>query len=110
MTGGGFAEAIWHITTDGVPARRGDEGFVHASFTSQLAGTLEVHYPAAASVVLLRLDPAALGERLVVEPSRDGALFPHVYGEIADGDVTGRVALARGGDGVFDLSGLADPA
>ena len=99
-------ETIWHITLDGSPAVPGDEGFVHASFTSQLAGTLEVHYPDAPTIVLLRLDPAALGERLVVEPSRGGALFPHVYGEVEPGDVTARVALLRRDDGSFDLSGL----
>lgn len=99
-------ETIWHITTDGTPARVGDEGFVHASFTAQLAETLAVHYPDAHQVVLLRLDPTALGERLVVEPSRGAALFPHVYGEIDAADVTDRVTLARGTSGAFPLEQL----
>jgi uncharacterized protein (DUF952 family) len=96
-------DAIWHITPDGRPARRGGEGFVHASFSAQLTETLRLHHPDPPSVVLLRLDPEALGKRLVVEPSRGGALFPHVYGEIEDRDVLERVPLERGADGHFDL-------
>ncbi len=97
---------IWHITLDGQPARPGAEGFVHASFTPQLAGTLALHYPRAPAVVLLRLDEASLGARLVVEPSRGGQLFPHIYGEVLPGDVLERVPLTRGADGAFDLSAL----
>ena len=96
-------ETIWHITVDGSPASPGDEGFVHASFTSQLAETLDVHYPDAAAVVLLRLDPESLGERLVVEPSRGDALFPHIYGELVAADVLERREARRGADGRFEL-------
>ena len=98
--------AIWHLTRDGVPARRGAEAFVHCSFTAQLAGTLAVHFAGAQDMVLLRLRPERLGARLVLEPSRGGALFPHVYGEIEDADIAARVPLRRGADGSFDLSAL----
>jgi len=102
----GPAEPIYHLTRDGTPARPGDEGFVHASFRSQLAGTLAVHFADAEQLELLRLDPRALGARLVVEPSRGGAPFPHVYGEIDDDVVVSRHAIARGDDGAFDLSAI----
>ncbi len=102
---------IWHITRDGTPARPGtapgSERFVHCSFSEQLAGTLALHFAGVEQVVLLRLDPARLGTRLVLEPSRDGALFPHVYGEIEAADILESVTLRRGADGRFDLSGLA---
>lgn len=99
-------ETIYHLTRDGTPALPGDEGFVHASFRSQLAGTLAVHFAGAAHVELLRLDPRALGARLVVEPSRGGRMFPHIYGEIEPADVVSRHPLARDAHGAFDLSGL----
>ena len=99
------SETIWHITLDGSPATLvpGGEPFIHASFTRQLAETLKVHYPDAARVVLLRLDPGQLGERLVEEPSRGGQLFPHIYGEIEDADVLERVTLERDAAGSFPL-------
>ncbi|MCB9897438.1 MAG: DUF952 domain-containing protein [Planctomycetes bacterium] len=100
------SETIWHITRDGTPAVPGAEPFVHASFTSQLAETLALHFVGVDEVVLLRLDSAALGARLVCEPSRGGALFPHVYGRIEPSDVLGRVRVARGADGAFDLAPL----
>jgi uncharacterized protein (DUF952 family) len=102
----GGEPVLWHLTRDGVPARRGAEGFVHCSFTAQLAGTIDVHFADARELVLLRLRPEALGSRLVVEPSRGGALFPHVYGELEPGDIAARVTLRRGADGRFDLSAL----
>ena len=102
----GPARIIWHITLDGTPARPGAEGFVDISFTEQLAGTLALHFPRAPSVVLLRLDEAALGKRLVVEPSRGGAMFPHVYGEIGPGDVVESVTVRRSVTGDFALGDL----
>jgi len=107
-------EPIWHITLDGRPAEPGPEGFVHASFASQLLETLAVHYPQARRVLLLRLDPQALGPRLVVEPSRGGALFPHVYGRVERGDVLEACPLVRDADGrwppVEARSGEARPS
>lgn len=105
--GTGRSPPVWHVTRDGLPARPGAEGFVHASFTDQLPGTLATHFPDEERLVLLRLDPAALSGRLRLEASRGGALFPHVYGEIGPGDVIGRVELRRDGSGRFDLSGLS---
>lgn len=98
--------AIWHLTRDGTPAERGAEGFVHASLTSQLAGTLDVHFAGVDRIVLLRLDLEALGDALVFEPSRGGEDFPHVYRELRDADVLERHELVRGPDGRFDLSAL----
>lgn len=99
-------DPVWHITLDGRPRLPGDEGFVHGSFPGQLAETLELHYPEAPRVVLLRLDAQALGDTLVVEPSRGGQLFPHVYGEVPPAGVLERVTLTRGADGRFDLAAI----
>ena len=79
---------------------------MHCSFTAQLAGTIDVHFANAPELTLLRLDRARLGPRLVLERSRGGALFPHVYGEIEPADIAERFTLSRGADGRFDLSRL----
>jgi uncharacterized protein (DUF952 family) len=99
-------DAIWHLTVDGRPADPGPEGFVHCSFTAQLDDTLALHFTAARTVRLLRLESARLDGRLRLEPSRGGALFPHVYGAIEAADVLESRELLRGTDGCFDLSVL----
>lgn len=93
--------SIWHVTRDGTPAAPGAEGFVHASFTRQLDGTLALHFAGASEVVLLLLEPSRLGAALRFEASRGGEDFPHVHRALGDGDVLARVRLVRGADGRF---------
>ena len=94
-------ESVWHVTRDGTPAAPGAEGFVHASFTRQLEGTLALHFAGAPRVELLLLDPARLGDALRLEASRGGEAFPHLHRELRAGDVLARVRLERGADGRF---------
>lgn len=93
--------SLWHVTRDGAPAAPGPEGFVHASFTRQLDGTLALHFAGVPAVELLLLDPERLGADLRLEPSRGGEEFPHVYRALRAGDVLARVRLVRAGDGRF---------
>jgi uncharacterized protein (DUF952 family) len=65
----------------GSAAARAD-GFLHLSTAEQLAGSLAKHYPEPEGFVILTVRRAAFGAELKWEPSRGGALFPHVYGEI----------------------------
>ena len=58
------------------------EGFLHLSYADQLADTLAAHFPGDGEVILLEVDPELLGDALVLEPSRGGALFPHLYGPL----------------------------
>lgn len=77
----------------GSDAARAD-GFLHLSTAEQLAGSLAKHYPEPAGFVILTVRRAALGSELKWEPSRGGALFPHVYGEIPLSAVTAVVPAA----------------
>jgi uncharacterized protein (DUF952 family) len=99
-------ETIWHLTQSGEPAGPGPEGFVHCSFTGQLAGTLEAHFAGADQVTLLRLDADELGEALRLEPSRDGQNFPHLYDEVPAAAIIDRIKVVRGVDGHFNLSAV----
>jgi uncharacterized protein (DUF952 family) len=45
----------------------------------------------------------------VIEPSRGGALFPHIYGEIGEQDIAGRAVLVRDESGSFPLASLPEP-
>jgi uncharacterized protein (DUF952 family) len=66
---------------EGSPDDRRD-GFIHLSTAAQIAGTLARHFAGEAGLLLVAADPAALGEALKWEPSRGGALFPHLYGPL----------------------------
>ncbi|MEZ5828727.1 MAG: DUF952 domain-containing protein [Hyphomicrobiales bacterium] len=59
------------------------DGFIHLSAGHQLADTLAKHYAGQEDLLLLSLDPDKLGASLKWEPSRDGALFPHLYAPLA---------------------------
>ena len=56
------------------------DGFIHLSTHSQLAGTLERHFAGETGLIVLEITADRLHAGLKWEPSRDGALFPHLYG------------------------------
>ena len=58
------------------------DGFIHFSTAEQMAETAAKYFAGQRDLVLVSVDPAALGGRLKWEPSRGGALFPHLYGEL----------------------------
>ena len=49
----------------------------------QLERTAAKHFAGQTDLVLVAVDPAALGDALRWEPSRGGDLFPHLYGPLA---------------------------
>src|SRR5690242_13844215 len=58
------------------------DGFIHFSTAGQLEETISRHFAGERDLVVLEIDAAPLGEKLKWEPSRGGALFPHLYGEL----------------------------
>jgi uncharacterized protein (DUF952 family) len=58
------------------------DGYIHFSTAAQVAETAARHFAGQDNLVLVAVDAAALGDRLKWEPSRGGALFPHLYGEL----------------------------
>jgi len=58
------------------------DGFIHFSTAEQAAETASKWFAGQRDLVLVAVDGDALGERLKWEPSRGGALFPHLYGEL----------------------------
>jgi uncharacterized protein (DUF952 family) len=86
------------------PVDHGD-GFVHLSAEHQVRETAEKHFAGRHGLMVLKIDPDALGDALRWEPSRRGALFPHVYGDIPRAAVIAEAALPWGEDG-FDFDHL----
>ena len=72
--------------TAGAPVDRAD-GFVHLSARDQVERTAELHFAGEEGLVLAAVDEAALGGDLRWEPSRGGALFPHLFRELRLSDV-----------------------
>jgi uncharacterized protein (DUF952 family) len=56
------------------------DGFIHFSTATQAVETAEKHFAGQKDLVLIAVDADALGAALKWEPSRGGALFPHLYG------------------------------
>ena len=62
-------------------ALTGSDGFIHFSTAEQAAETAAKHFAGQHDLVLVSVDAAAR-RRLKWEPSRGGALFPHLYGDL----------------------------
>ncbi len=58
------------------------DGYIHLSTADQLEATARKHYAGRADLMLLTVDLTALGDTVVWETSRGGALFPHIYGDL----------------------------
>ena len=84
--------------TDGAPVDVAD-GFVHLSTGGQLPETLRRHFGGETCLWLVACEADALGAALRWEPSRGGALFPHLYAPLAVADAAWAQPLPCGPDG-----------
>jgi len=55
------------------------DGYIHLSSGEQAEKTVSLYFADRDDLVLVALDAERLGEALKWEPSRGGALFPHLY-------------------------------
>jgi uncharacterized protein (DUF952 family) len=76
------------------------DGFIHFSTAGQLPESARRHRRGQAGLVLLAVDPQRLGGALRWEPSRQGALFPHLYGALPLSAVRSVQDMPLGADGV----------
>ena len=58
------------------------DGFIHFSTAAQAAETARKWFVGQRDLVLVAVDADALGVQMKWEPSRGGALFPHLYGDL----------------------------
>jgi uncharacterized protein (DUF952 family) len=77
------------------------DGFLHFSKMEQLEGTLAKYYAGERDLLLVAVDGDALGAGLKFETSRDGQLFPHLYGNLAIGAVRWVRPIAIDAHGAF---------
>lgn len=75
------------------------DGYIHISTADQVAETVAKHFAGEADLMILALNSDALGDALIWEPSRGGALFPHLYRDLNIADVIWSTSLPLGPDG-----------
>jgi len=73
-------------TTTGAPIDVTD-GYIHFSTAEQAGETAARHFAGQDDLFLIAVDTDALGDDLKWDPSRGGALFPHLFREMRIADV-----------------------
>ena len=91
--------------TDGPPVVLGD-GYIHLSTAAQVAETAARHFAEESDLVIVAVAPDQLGSALRWEPSRGGALFPHLYRRLHLADVVWDKSLPLGATGHIFPEGL----
>jgi len=90
------AEAAGAFRGAGIDMR---DGYVHFSTAGQVKETAARHFAGVADLLLIAVDASRLGAALRWEPAREGALFPHLYGELPIADVLWVKPLPLAADG-----------
>lgn len=87
---------------DGAPVDLAD-GYIHFSSGEQARETALRHFVEMDDLLLIAVDAEALGKELRWEPSRGGALFPHLYGSLPMSAVLHVAPLPVGPDGTHSF-------
>jgi len=72
-----LAESVGYFAGSGIDLT---DGFIHLSSAAQLIETVTKYFAGQQDLVIVVVDTEKLGDALRWEPSRGGALFPHLYG------------------------------
>jgi uncharacterized protein (DUF952 family) len=83
---------------EGAAVDRAD-GYIHFSTALQAAETAAKWFAGRSDLMLAAVDADALGSALLWEPSRGGALFPHLYAPLPISAVRWARPLPLGADG-----------
>lgn len=82
------------------------DGFIHFSTAEQAPETAAKWFAGRGDLTLAAIDAEALGKALRWEPSRGGALFPHLYGPLPMSAVVWARPLPLGSDGAHVFGSL----
>lgn len=75
------------------------DGYIHFSTLEQLEETLNKHYKGQTDLLLIAIEGEKLGTALKWEPSRGGALFPHLYAPLPTDSVLWEKPIEQQADG-----------
>ncbi|MCU0884161.1 MAG: DUF952 domain-containing protein [Beijerinckiaceae bacterium] len=93
-----WAEAEKAGSFAGAPVDLAD-GYIHFSTATQVRETAARHFAGREGLVLIAVEAEALGAALRWEPSRGGALFPHLFAPLDLAAVRQVMPLPLGADG-----------
>jgi uncharacterized protein (DUF952 family) len=80
------------------------DGFIHFSTAAQASETARKYFSNRQDLLMVMFDAADLGGHLRWEPSRDGALFPHLYSALPTAQARAVASLPLGRDGTPDVA------
>lgn len=58
------------------------DGFIHLSTIAQAQQTLNLYFQNIENLIIAQIKTDGIGEKLKWEKSRNGELFPHIYGDL----------------------------
>lgn len=90
----------------GAPVDEAD-GYIHFSTAEHVKETAARHFQGQSDLLLVAIEAAPLGDKLVYETARGGALFPHLYAALPLSAVLWEKPLPLGEDGVHVFPDLA---
>lgn len=97
-------EALWReAEAEGVFKGAGvdlADGYIHFSTGGQVRETAAKYFAGQRDLLLIAFDDGRLGPTLRYEPSRGGALFPHLYGPLDPKAARWIAPLMQGRDGL----------
>ena len=88
--------AAWQSTGTftGAPVDIAD-GYIHMSTADQVTETADKHFAGQDDLFVVTIDLSAMGDAIVWEPSRGGALFPHAYAPLPLTTAQAAIPLTR---------------
>jgi uncharacterized protein (DUF952 family) len=84
------------------------DGFIHFSTSSQVRETAAKHFRGQDNLLIVAVDAKSLGDALKWEPSRGGALFPHLYAPLATSLAVWVKPLPMRPDGTHEFPDLGE--
>lgn len=83
-----------------------EDGYIHFSAADQVKETAAKWFAGRDDLILVAVEAEALGADLKWEPSRGGALFPHLYAPLRLADTAWSRPLPLGPDGRHEFGPL----
>lgn len=97
-----WGEAVVRGVYSGAPVDLAD-GFIHFSAADQVEETAAKHFSGQKDLLIIAFHAEDFGDELKWEPSRGGALFPHLYSKLETAKAIEVLELADREDGGHDF-------